>query len=868
MFVSLGCASLPRDANLDLPANQPNRPASATSALTQSQSANAVRTSQDFSDASFGSPAGSSNLDMPEATPSANATIESDSAGQADGLVLAPESAPEFSPIRPRYVPVRPGLPTPTEPAQPAAPVPDPPTTSSGAPASEPAPGSPIQYVDYTGDDSNDGLSWGTAKKTIMAAYDALPTAGGTIYIMQGSGGDVTSVPATNTPGQGIWIMGYLDPNYSSPPPGWRLFKPNTSFIGVAATSAGHNSHVTGQVEVSGGGSSANQPCIWLSSVSGPVLFQNLKCGGGRGVVVGETSNNLRNGRGYVSGVTFDNVTTGGAPGFDITGGSFWLYFNDCVSSGSTNASVLDNAHAAMLIDGAGNAGNFLVFVTNLNTILGGIKFIPGVNGGSLTVDGMTEEGQTGTGPDIPPAIYVTYTNNFTTFHFSNITVADPGPSGADVIMIGGSGPAGAVLADGNLMGGPITGPATVMGEYPNAVANSPETPAQMGQVGFFNGYVEGQTDAARRNFSPTSVRFPNIAAQVPSQWTPQRDVSVTSGVLAPDGTTGAGRAVNASTGVENVYFALPNIPDAAVGDYFIGGVWLRSLASNGGYASSPTTDVFLSPGYLSLSGNTQGAVSEGLGQWSWQWFIYKVTSVSQSQQPFVGFGAIVGHGNPIEAYAPVLMHLPNGTVSDSEAYEIATNLSSYPDGLASGTVATLRGQQFAFGGTGNFFGILTQSNTANRTYTFPDASGTVALTNIAQSWSASQTLDSPILDDPTIDGQKLDNPPVATFSAFLPGPLSGSYTGATFTPDYGIVVTRVEVTVKTASQNCSSSAIISVNGTSNYDLPIPLATTDSGPLSIQMNAGTPVQLALSTPAQGCTVPPQDANIIIHYRMQ
>jgi hypothetical protein len=33
------------------------------------------------------------------------------------------------------------------------------------------APGQPIQYVDFTGSDSNDGLSWGTAKATIMAAY-------------------------------------------------------------------------------------------------------------------------------------------------------------------------------------------------------------------------------------------------------------------------------------------------------------------------------------------------------------------------------------------------------------------------------------------------------------------------------------------------------------------------------------------------------------------------------------------------------------------------------------------------------------------------------------------------------------------------
>lgn len=80
-----------------------------------------------------------------------------------------------------------------------------------------------VLYVAPNGDDQNDGLSWGTAKRTILAAYDALPTGfwnveqnrissppatgdqpaqGGTIYIATGSavGGEVR--------GQGIWILG------------------------------------------------------------------------------------------------------------------------------------------------------------------------------------------------------------------------------------------------------------------------------------------------------------------------------------------------------------------------------------------------------------------------------------------------------------------------------------------------------------------------------------------------------------------------------------------------------------------------------------------------------------------------------------
>ena len=733
--------------------------------------------------------------------------------------------------------------------------------------ALKPAVGSPIQYVDYTGNDNNDGLSWGSAKASVMAAYDALPPLGGTIYIMQGPGGDGTSIPSTGTPGQGIWIMGSGDPNYSSPPPGWRRFKPNTNFIGVAGTSHQANAHDGGQTEISGGSQSSNQPCIWLSAFSGPLLFQNLKCEyEGRVIVIGETSDHRRDGTGSISNITFDNVAgailqvPGNGPSADITGTSFWLYFNNCVFDGNLQApSILDNTHAAMLIDGTGNLGNGLIFVNNQNTNGGGIKFIPGANGGSLTVDGLTEEGGNGT-----PAIYVTYTNNNTMFHFENVMNADPGPSGGDAVLIGGNGPPEAVLATGNLFGG-VVGPATVMGQDPNQLANATESPAQMGQVGFFNGYVVGQDDAARRNFGPVAIRFPNIAPQVPTEWLPQVGISVTPGILAPDGTYGAGKAVDVQLQASVIFFA-SNQTAVAVGDYFIGGAWILSL--NGGFAGSPTTAINfgLNTSGFSDSGSSHGAVS-GQNQWSWQWFIYKVTSATNSL-PYITFGADVGPSNPIEAYAPVLIHLPSGAVSDTEAYNIAANLSSYPDGLPSGTVATLRGQQFAFGGTGNFFGVLAQSNTANRTYTFPDADGTVALTNIAQNWSAPQTLNSPILTDPTIDGQKLDAPPIATFSAFLPGALSTSYTASTFTPDYGIVVTRVEITLKTASQGCSSSPVISLLGTNDLDVSVPLPLVDSGPVNVPMDAGTPVQILLSTPAQGCSIPPQDANVVVHYQMQ
>ena len=76
---------------------------------------------------------------------------------------------------------------------------------SSPNAAMKPGASDAIQYVSPNGNDSNDGLSIGTAKLTIMAGYDALGQGGGTIYI---SGSSTSSAYCTSTAGQGIWIMG------------------------------------------------------------------------------------------------------------------------------------------------------------------------------------------------------------------------------------------------------------------------------------------------------------------------------------------------------------------------------------------------------------------------------------------------------------------------------------------------------------------------------------------------------------------------------------------------------------------------------------------------------------------------------------
>jgi hypothetical protein len=207
----------------------------------------------------------------------------------------------------------------------------------------------------------------------------------------------------------------------------------------------------------------------------------------------------------------------------------------------------------------------------------------------------------------------------------------------------------------------------------------------------------------------------------------------------------------------------------------------------------------------------------------------------------------------------------------DSEIADFALNTQSLPADITGGpTVATMQGLNFAFGGSGdNYHAILDHTNlTANQTYIFPNQSGQIALSNVAQTFTAPQTFDSVSMNKATIAGETISAAPEAVFNAFLPGALDSAYTAATFLPEHGVLVDRVVVTLKTMPQGCGSNAVVRVNGTKTWDSVIASSLTDSGPVNLPMDLGASIQVIVQTPAQGCVVAPQDANVAIHYRMQ
>ena len=120
-----------------------------------------------------------------------------------------------------------------------------------------------------------------------------------------------------------------------------------------------------------------------------------------------------------------------------------------------------------------------------------------------------------------------------------------------------------------------------------------------------------------------------------------------------------------------------------------------------------------------------------------------------------------------------------------------------------------------------------------------------------------------------TINGEGLTASPRAEQSIFLPGALTSTWTGATWTLDKALTVTRVQVQAKTAASGCTTNAIVRLtDGTTPVNVTISAAANDSGAIAQNYAAGASLTISVQTAAAGCTTSPADANVVVQYRMQ
>jgi hypothetical protein len=562
-----------------------------------------------------------------------------------------------------------------------------------------------ICYAAPWGNDLNDGFSSRSAKADVMGCYDSLPSEGGIIYVQN-------NTPATPVPGQGLWIMGSTDPNYSRPPVGWRRAKTGVDIIGLGG-GAGFGGYAAMVAIAAGSNTDRNHPAIWLSGTAAGLHFANLSIEyPGRGIVIGENSSHVRtgDGGGGSQNITFDNVAVhlsgrGNGPAVDLTGGSFWVKFLHCTFHANPQAvSSTDDTGAAVLLDGKSGGGASADFEDTFvegNTNGGGsIKFYPvpyTIN--SLYIHGLQTEALQG----VPavwllPSVAGGSATSQASITISDVTLADSMGTTPAVQVDGVNNPAENVVVTG-VQDALVAGAATVFSQSPpNLYSILVPSPLRSGQRGIFEGRVVGQMDAARRGFSPVAARFPNLASQLVSKWkTPYSgNLSLTS-VVGPDGTRNAGR-VASTTGQSSAQFYVRENYQQRVGDWIVAGVWTRAVTGHGYFNGVAAVQVSLQ--YATVSGGAGNggyavlqAPWKGDGEWEWVWGAWKV--LKSTRPGTMLLSGMVDENTATDFFAPVLLDIPAGAISDNEAWEIALNLQSYRDDAVPGQVSLLRGEQF-----------------------------------------------------------------------------------------------------------------------------------------------------------------------------
>lgn len=107
------------------------------------------------------------------------------------------------------------------------------------------------------------------------------------------------------------------------------------------------------------------------------------------------------------------------------------------------------------------------------------------------------------------------------------------------------------------------------------------------------------------------------------------------------------------------------------------------------------------------------------------------------------------------------------------------------------------------------------------------------------------------------------------TESGFLPGALTSTWTGTTWTLPRNIIVTRIQVQAKTAPSGCATQAVVRLtDGTTPLTVTIAAGANDSGVISQAYSSGAVMQIGVSIAAVGCSTAPADANVNIEYGVQ
>ena len=307
--------------------------------------------------------------------------------------------------------------------------------------------------------------------------------------------------------------------------------------------------------------------------------------------------------------------------------------------------------------------------------------------------------------------VWITQTNTTVIFNLKNIWGADVVPNTACTVEVDGNGPPDAVVANGVLS--VPCGPMNLIGQGPAYSTLQVIGPDKQHQTGFLNGHILGQTDAARRGFPPTAVRFANLALTSPASWTTLGSGAIATGITAPDGTSGAGTC-SSSSGNANCYF-FNSVRTFTVGDIVIFGAWVQAKNATGFNSNEPIGWSVQGCGaclFQDISGTGpiftgttlqtfilgDGNAGNPSADWEWYYKILKVTGTSGSPAN-VQFVTTVSATRPVNVYGPMFLHIAANTLSDNEAASFGLNLQPYNNNCPVGSQCLVTGPAGSGGG-------------------------------------------------------------------------------------------------------------------------------------------------------------------------
>jgi hypothetical protein len=392
-----------------------------------------------------------------------------------------------------------------------------------------------------------------------------------------------------------------------------------------------------------------------------------------------------------------------------VISGTQFTYAQVGPNASSGNGQVITYQQAAVNIDPGGGTGkgggSGLIFIDEWNFNSGGVRLVAGTGGGGVYVRNGTFEGNNVDAhmpPVLVPSSVLTSSGIGMNVHVENLEVAD------NVVPVPGVQVDNATVpfAVVSRVDAGVKGAALLLGGTP--VYDPLVSGLRAGQAGYgiFGRATGGGIDVARRGFSPVAVISPNLANTAPASWVFEVGAgTITAGITAPDGTTGAGR-VTSNAGTSIVDFYVNNNTPLTIGDAYVYGVWERSNSSgalsgnvklnlnSNGFGAGDTCAPF--PGLS--SGGVLFGQTVGDGQWIWNSGLCKV--YTNPVNAGITLNASVTNPAVMDFYGPTLIKIPTGTKSDNELFEIANNLSIFSSTAAAGEVSMFGNQRFRPGTT------------------------------------------------------------------------------------------------------------------------------------------------------------------------